>query len=62
MNFHLKEPEGPCVTLTSRADSASTAPAYENIILEKKEGGVALIKLNRPKALNALSDELFKEL
>lgn len=34
---------------------------YENIILEKK-GKVALITLNRPKALNALSPELTKEL
>lgn len=35
--------------------------SYENIILEKK-GKVALITLNRPKALNALSPELTKEL
>lgn len=35
--------------------------SYENIILEKK-GKVALITLNRPKALNALSPDLTKEL
>jgi enoyl-CoA hydratase len=35
--------------------------SYENIIVEKK-GKVALITLNRPKALNALSPELTVEL
>lgn len=34
---------------------------YENIILEKR-GKVALITLNRPKALNALSPDLTREL
>lgn len=35
---------------------------FENLIYEKKEGGVGFIQLNRPKALNALCDALFKEL
>lgn len=43
------------------ARSFSSA-GYENIIAEKKEGGVGFIQLNRPKALNALCDDLFKEL
>jgi 1,4-dihydroxy-2-naphthoyl-CoA synthase len=38
------------------------APQYSNILVEKKEGGVGLITLNRPKALNALCDELIHEL
>jgi enoyl-CoA hydratase len=35
--------------------------AYENIIFEK-EGKVAVIKINRPKALNALNPDVFMEL
>ena len=35
--------------------------AYENIIFEK-EGKVAVIKINRPKALNALNSDVFMEL
>ena len=31
-------------------------------MFEKKEGGVGFVQLNRPKALNALCDSLFKEL
>lgn len=34
---------------------------FKNIILEK-EGNIAFIKLNRPKALNALNSETLKEL
>ncbi|KAL2012673.1 hypothetical protein VTN00DRAFT_198 [Thermoascus crustaceus] len=41
----------------------STAPpAYENILTSNPKPGVGLITLNRPKALNALSSSLFKEL
>lgn len=35
---------------------------FENVLFEKKEGGVGLVTLNRPKALNALCDALFSEL
>ena len=35
---------------------------YEYVEVEKTEGGVGLIRLNRPKALNALCDDLFKDL
>ncbi len=36
--------------------------AYENILVEKLEGRVGLIRLNRPRALNALSSALVREL
>ena len=35
---------------------------YKNIIVEKRINKVALITLNRPQALNALSPELTVEL
>ncbi|CDW76121.1 enoyl-hydratase [Stylonychia lemnae] len=35
---------------------------FENILFEKREGGVGYVQLNRPKALNALCDGLFTEL
>jgi enoyl-CoA hydratase len=36
--------------------------AYENILVETQEGGVGLVRLNRPKALNALNAALMTEL
>ena len=40
----------------------STDAQYEFILTDKPAEGVALITLNRPKALNALSTPLFTEL
>ena len=37
-------------------------PEYENILVEVVAGNVGLIRLNRPKALNALNDMLMHEL
>jgi enoyl-CoA hydratase len=37
-------------------------PDYENILVEVVAGNVGLIRLNRPKALNALNDVLMREL
>jgi enoyl-CoA hydratase len=34
---------------------------YENIIVEKLDGGIGLIRLNRPEALNALNQDLNRE-
>ena len=42
--------------------SAEAAKQYENILVSRPEPGVVLVQLNRPKALNALSSALFKEL
>ncbi|KAI0694123.1 ClpP/crotonase-like domain-containing protein [Cytidiella melzeri] len=41
---------------------STSAPQYEYILTSKPAEGVALITLNRPKALNALSSPLFLEL
>lgn len=35
---------------------------YENILAEKLEGSVGLVRLNRPKAMNALNSLLMREL
>lgn len=41
---------------------SSEAPQYENILVSRPDPSVVLVQLNRPKALNALSSGLFKEL
>ena len=41
---------------------STESPSYEHILVSTPKPGVGLITLNRPKALNALSSPLFKEL
>lgn len=50
--------------LSTLAASPTTTlkDAYDNIQVEQKESGVGLIRLHRPKAMNALSDALFQDL
>lgn len=36
--------------------------AYENILLEREEGGIAVLTVNRPKALNALNAQTVREI
>ena len=43
------------------SSAAASLPSYDNILVEKR-GRVALITLNRPKALNALCDALIADL
>ena len=39
-----------------------SAKTYENILVDAPQDGVGLVRLNRPKALNALSKALMTEL
>lgn len=36
--------------------------SYENILVEKLDGGVGLVRLHRPQAMNALNADLMREL
>ncbi|KAJ9652411.1 hypothetical protein H2198_008332 [Neophaeococcomyces mojaviensis] len=59
---HFAQPAKPTLPRVV-ARSLSSLPQYENILIEdSQKPGVALIRLNRPKALNALSSALFVEL
>lgn len=53
------------VAIRNLSSSSSLKESYDNIIVEKPEeanGTVAVVKLHRPKAMNALNDELFRDL
>jgi len=39
-----------------------SSPAYDNILASRPKPSVALLTLNRPKALNALNTPLFNDL
>lgn len=45
----------------ARGQRKQAAMTYENILVET-DAGVGIIRLNRPKALNALNNELIAEL
>lgn len=48
--------------LAARAYYSTTGGSYEHILVSKPSPNVRLVTLNRPKALNALSTPLIKEL
>ena len=50
------------ITAIRRTLSTVSAHSYENIQVEIRQDSVGLIRLHRPKALNALSDALFADL
>jgi 1,4-dihydroxy-2-naphthoyl-CoA synthase len=52
----------PGTVFAARRFQHTLKDSYEYITVEKRDGGVGLITLNRPKALNALCDDLFNDL
>lgn len=53
----------PCRALVRSLSSASQPqPSSESLVLTEHRGRVAVLTLNRPKALNALNDALMREL
>ena len=46
----------------ARCMSTPSGPTYTHILSTRPQPSVALLTLNRPKALNALSSALFQEL
>ncbi|KAK6346447.1 hypothetical protein TWF730_010768 [Orbilia blumenaviensis] len=56
-----RQPTNQLRAIDVRYNSTATQ-SYENILVERPADGVGKITLNRPKALNALSTPLFKEL
>lgn len=63
---HLKACVRPSLmTMTSQrafSTEVSEAPTFENVLVERHDGNVASVTLNRPKALNALCLALFEDL
>src|SRR5258708_908355 len=48
--------------LSSGPSTKKPAVAYKTILVERVDGGVAIVTLNRPEVLNALSRALIQEL
>merc|ERR1712160_68896 len=43
-------------------ETVTESKTFDNVIMERKDGGVGLVTLNRPKQLNALCYDLFSDL
>jgi 1,4-dihydroxy-2-naphthoyl-CoA synthase len=55
-------PETRLLSTLAAGSPTSLKSSYDYIQVEQKESGVGLIRLHRPKAMNALSDALFQDL